>query len=357
MGKRIMALGLAIMMIFLLSGCTKLEMTETITKKGEYSGSVTQYIEKQAIVDYVGRKMGSDYMKEVEKSLKDEGWTFQTIDGVEYYVSKPAKEKHSSLAKLYKKNQKEALDGKWQVWETGMHMDMKAMMGSRTWLDAMLGSDGDMLEPEDLKELQKNLENSYFTYSIIFDYNIEKVGNGGVIDSANPKKATWKIPMSGKLPMLDAVCHSDISVRGVVQGTTYRTARKVVFEGASSAVCKGKKIKSGTVFKEHGQHTLILKAKSGERRTVSFFIDRKKPIIKGVENHKTYKKRKFFQVIDKDSGVASVRINGKKCYDSDYSDNPWYEASKKGVNKVVVRDNVGNVTRIRFKLALPKKKK
>ena len=124
MKKKLTACIVLFIMIFLISGCTRVEMTETITKDGAYSGSLVQYIEKDAVVDFVGRKMGSDYMKEVEKSLKDEGWKFQLIDGKEYYVSKPVKEKYSSIAKLYKKNQTNALDGKWQVWETGVHIDM-----------------------------------------------------------------------------------------------------------------------------------------------------------------------------------------------------------------------------------------
>ena len=201
---------------------------------------------------------------------------------------------------------------------------------------------------------EKNiLENSYLEYSVVFDYDIVKVDGNGTIDNQNPKKATWKFSLNNlnKAGTMEAYCKSDISVTGVKQGATYKKAPKVKFSGASSATYKGKKVKSGTKFKKHGQHTLILKAASGEQRTVTFFVDKKKPTIRGVKNKKTYKKAQYFTVYDKDSGVASVKINGKKRKVGE----AYYELNKKGTYKIVVKDKVGNTTKVKVKIKKKKK--
>ena len=348
MKKRLMALVLAVLAAFALSGCTKMELTEYISKKGSYSSTMREYIEKEAMVEIVGRKIGSDYMKDIERDLKDQGWTFRTIKGKEYYVSKPVRESYSSLDKLYENNQREAVGGKWQVWETGLHVDMKELLGCDNWVSVVLGEDPGELEDKDLVELQRRLAKSYFTYSVTFAYDIKRANAGGKIDSGNPKKVTWNIPMSGKPPVLDVRCKSGITVRGVTQGETYGKNKKVRFKGVSSAKYKGKKIKSGAVFKKHGQHTLFLKAKNGERRTVSFFIDKKKPEIKGVRDGKTYhRNRVYFRAKDADCGIAWVKINGKKKKRPDYW---WYTVHDEGANRIVVMDNAGNKTKLRFTL-------
>ena len=46
MKKRLMALVLAVLAAFALSGCTKMELTEYISKKGSYSSTMREYIEK-----------------------------------------------------------------------------------------------------------------------------------------------------------------------------------------------------------------------------------------------------------------------------------------------------------------------
>ena len=43
MKKRLMALVLAVVAAFALSGCTKMELTEYISKKGSYSSTMREY--------------------------------------------------------------------------------------------------------------------------------------------------------------------------------------------------------------------------------------------------------------------------------------------------------------------------
>lgn len=347
MKKKVVMFVLAIALVCSLTGCINLDMNEKISKNGKIVNSMVSYINKDAMKDYIVRKLGSDHVSEVEKELLGDGYSIKSIDGKEYYVSKPEISR-TTIAKQAKQNQLETIKGGYEVWETGM----------RVRLDKVQSLDNaDIAEQYELKENEvKDIMNeSYFEYSAEFDYNVVKANQNGVIDSQNPKKVTWKIKLSelNKAKTLEAYCKSNIKVSGVIQGATYRKAKKVKFSGVKSAQYKGKKIKSGAKFKKHGQHTLTLKAADGEQRTVTFFIDKKKPIIKGIKNKKTYKETQYFMASDKDSGVASVTVNGKK-QKAEYD---MYVASKKGTNRIVVKDKAGNVKRINIKISKKKRKK
>lgn len=335
--KRILSLMLALVVAFSLTGCMEETVEEKISANGKCTRTITAYIEKAAVEDYVKRKIGSDYMAEFEKQLtEEEGFTLQTLNGKQYYVSKPETEK-TTIAKSAKENQQSALKGEYRMWETGLYMNIKA-------LDISLTDDSGFSEllgnSTDDRELLDIYNKSYITYSVVFDYNIVKTDSKGVIDPANPKKVTWKMSFTDftKAEVLEAYCNSTIKVSGVTQGATYRKARKVKFSGVKKATYRGKTIKSSKKFKKHGQHTIVLKAANGEQRTVSFFIDTKKPTISGVKNNKSYKKGRSFFVNDKDSGVASVTINGKK----QTAGSTYFSLTKKGKNKITVKDKVGN---------------
>lgn len=352
MKKRMMAAILAVVLVFSLTGCMNAQVEEKISKNGGYTCTMVMYFEKAAVVDYINRKIGSDHVSKVDKELKKEGYTIQTVDGKEYYVSKPEVKK-STVAKVAKSNQTDAVKGTYQIWETGLYMNLKVMAGDMDITGDLL-SDADDLEITE-KESKEILSKSYFEYSVVFDYDIINTDRNGVIDSQNPKKATWKFSMDSldSLPIIQAYCKSDIKVSGVKQGATYKKAPKVKFSGVTSATYKGKKVKSGTTFKKNGQHTLILKAASGERRTVTFFVDKKKPVVSGIKNKKTYKKAVYFLVYDKDSGIASVKINGKK---QDPANGDFF-LSKNGTYNIVVKDKVGNTTKVKIKLKKTKKSK
>lgn len=347
--KRILSLMLAVVVAVSLTGCMEEKVEEKISANGKGTRTMTVYLEKASVEDYVNRKMGSDYMSDMEKELKDEGYTLQTVNGKPYYVGKPEKE-NFTIAKQAKENQQSALKGEYRMWETGVYMNLKALNTSLTddsSLSGVLGTEADDKELEDI------YKKSYITYSVTFDYNIVKTDSKGVIDSANPKKVTWKMSFMDftKAGVLEAYCNSVIKVSGVTQGATYRKARKVKFSGVKTATYRGKKIKSNQKFKKHGQHTIVLKAANGEQRTVSFFIDTKKPTIRGIKNNKTYKKGKSFFVNDKDSGVASVTINGKK----QTAGSTYFSLTKKGKSTITVKDKVGNKKTIKVKIKGKKK--
>jgi len=204
------------------------------------------------------------------------------------------------------------------------------------------------LSPAYSADLNKLYENSFVEYKVTFDYDVVKTDSKGVIDAADPKTVTWKMSYNEFMnsSVLEAYCNSAISVSGVKQGASYKGTKTVNFTGATLATYKGKSVKSGAKYKKHGQHTIVLKAGNGEQRTVTFFIDKKKPVIKGIKNKKKYKKGKMFTVKDTDTGLASIKINGKK--KSLNSAN--YMLNKKGTNTIVVKDKVGNQTKIKVKI-------
>lgn len=345
MRKKMMAVWMAAVCIFTLSGCVKADLEEKVSKKGEITDTVILYMEKTAVVDYINRKMGSDRVAEFEKEWLQEGYSIQNIDGMDYYVTKPEVTK-SNIVKMAKGNQKEMVKGNYQLWETGMRVDLKLVfdyLGLDSLEDVFPGME--MTE----KEKKDVLAKSFVKYNAVFDYDIIRTDKRGVIDSRDPKRAVWNIPLNklDKAPVIEAYCKSDIKVRGVTQGVTYGKPKKLRFSGVKSAVYKGKKIKSGKVFKKHGQHSIILKAPSGEQRTVTFFIDKKKPKIEGIKNNKTYKKAQYFYASDANSGIASVKVNGKQKKADNYG---RYLLKKKGTYRIAAKDNAGNKTKIKIKI-------
>lgn len=350
MKKKIMMVALVAALVCSLTGCVNLDLEEKIAKDGKITDTIVMYLEKDAVKDYVVRKMGSDRVADTEKELVKEGYSVQNIDGKEYYVSKP-EVSHTTLVKQAKGNQSDTVKGGYEIWETGMRLNLGIVFDYLELSDYTEMSSLYELTESEMKDI---LGKSYVAYSVMFDYDIVKTDKNGVIDSQNPKKATWKIKMSdvSKAPIIEAYCKSDIKVSGITQNATYKKTKKVKFSGVKTATYKGKKIKSGAKFKKHGQHTLKLKAASGEQRTVTFFIDKKKPAIIGLKNNKTYKGTQYFAVEDQDSGVASVTVNGKK-QKPEYG---MYTVKKKGTNKIVVKDKVGNTKKIKIKISNKKKK-
>lgn len=346
MRKRVLAALLAMVLAFCLTGCMEMRVEEKISKSGTYTSTSVVYVDKEAAVETVREDVGEESAAGLDELMEDSGYNVQTVDGKDYYVSKPDLNK-STIVKESKHNQPDTVKGSYQIWETGISINMKAWMA-----DLFSGSQDTSTE---LVDMNKILANSYLIYTVSFDYDIVKTDKNGTIDSTNPRKASWKISLDPNktIPKIEAYCKSGIKVSGVTQGATYKKAKKVKFQGTVSASYKGKKVKSGTSFKKHGQHTLILKAASGEQRTVTFFIDKKKPVVKGVKNKKTYTKKKYITIQDNDSGIASIKINGKKQDVSQYD----YTIKKKGTNTIVVKDKVGNTTKIKVTIKAKKKSK
>ena len=342
MKKKLLIVGIITGLMFSLTGCINMKVQDKISKNGTYTSTATEYIDRAALVEYMNGSSATENLDEFEKGLVDGGYTLQTIDGKEYYVGKP-EVNTTTIQKFAKKNQQNSVKGECQLWETGMYMNFGAVKKEMD-LNMTSGS----LSTVYSSDLKKLYDNSFVEYTVTFDYDVVKTDSKGVIDVTDPKTVTWKMSYNDymKSAVIEAYCNSSITVSGVKQGASYKGTKKVKFTGATSATYKGKTVKSGAKYKKHGQHTILLKADSGEQRTITFFIDKKKPVIKGIKNKKKYKKGKMFTVKDAGSGIASIKINGKK--KSLISAN--YMLNKKGTNTIVVTDKVGNKTKVKVKI-------
>lgn len=71
--------------------------------------------------------------------------------------------------------------------------------------------------------------------------------------------------------------------------------------------------------------------------------DRTKPVVSGVKNGKTYNRAVTIKFSDKDSGIKSAKLNGKNIKSGK-------KVSRNGSYTLVVTDNAGNKTTVKFKI-------
>lgn len=334
MKKKLLTMGIVLSLVFSMTGCMDMTVEDKISNDGTYTVKETTSFAKEALQEYVTKLQedgATTTYEECEKQMIESGYSLQTKeDGKEYFVKEEVDS--TTIVKEIKGSRLSNLDGSYQIWESGIKMNIKK------------ANEGALTEESD-ESLADLYDNTHLEYRITFDREVEKTDAKGTIDSEDPKTAVWTMTYSEFLKMetMEAYCKSDITVSGVKQGATYKGTKKVKFTGAKTATYNGKKVKSGAKYKKTGQHTIILKAASGEQRTVSFFMDNTKPKIKGIKKNKKYKKGTTFTVSDKHSGIASVKINGKKQSSALLN----YQLKKKGKNTITVKDNVGNVTKIK----------
>jgi hypothetical protein len=101
---------------------------------------------------------------------------------------------------------------------------------------------------------------------------------------------------------------------------------------------------SNLSFSETGKYTLVATDYQGNSSTVKFRIDATTPKIKGVSNGQITKKKVTLRFSDKDSGVKSVKINGKK------ANTKKVTLKKAGTYKVIATDKVGNKITVKFRI-------
>ena len=109
----------------------------------------------------------------------------------------------------------------------------------------------------------------------------------------------------------------------------------------TSLTVNGEKI-SGTKISlsEDGQYTVTAKTKNAEK-TITFIKDTKKPVVKGVENGKTYTGPVTIKFSDKLSGIKSAKLGKKKVKSG-------VKVSKAGTYTLKVTDKAGNKTTVKF---------
>ena len=122
---------------------------------------------------------------------------------------------------------------------------------------------------------------------------------------------------------------------------------KVVEKGRANSTVKWKKL-TGNVIKVAASDTakrIYMKAvdQTGAavvQKTSGFYVDSKKPVVKGVKNKTVYTKPVKIRFSDNIS-VKAATLNGKKVKNG-------YKVSKNGTYRLVVTDRAGNKKIIRF---------
>ncbi|MBQ4897604.1 S-layer homology domain-containing protein, partial [Paenibacillus sp. Marseille-P2973] len=125
------------------------------------------------------------------------------------------------------------------------------------------------------------------------------------------------------------------TVTGVTDGSNYNTDQTITFtEG--NALLNDQPYTSGTTISAEGSYTLVVSDAAGNATTVSFTIDKTKPVVSGVEDGKLYNTDK---TVTFDEGKATLNdasfVSGDTVsHDGDYT--------------LIVTDKAGNVTTIHF---------
>ncbi len=342
MKKRIIAAFVIMCMIFTLTGCMEASWSIKISKDGTVTSDMMAYYNREGYYSWFEDIVGSESMslEEFDSLMTESGFQIQNVDGVDYYVDTTQTEHDAStIVGAAKGDRATSVNGEYQMWETGIRINLDQLAEERD-----MELDDEDYSKKEMKQLKKLMKSSYIVISAEFDYDITVTDSLAIRDESNPKKVKWRISFADLKGNIYALCNSQILVSGVTQGASYKNPVTLNYQGAATAVSGGRSVVSGESFGDHGQHTVILTSAEGEQRTVTFFIDKKKPVIKKIKDKKLYKKGKTFSVADKDSGITKVTINGKKAKETGKENT--FVLNKKGKNRIVVKDGVGNVSRM-----------
>lgn len=93
---------------------------------------------------------------------------------------------------------------------------------------------------------------------------------------------------------------------------------------------------------KNGKHTVVAKDAAGNTSKCTFYLDKKKPTVKGAKNGKTYYKSVKIKCRD-NMKLKSVKVNGKKKKAS-------FTLKKKGKYTIVAQDKAGNKKKVKLKI-------
>ena len=93
---------------------------------------------------------------------------------------------------------------------------------------------------------------------------------------------------------------------------------------------------------KNGKHTVVAKDVAGNTSKCTFYLDKKKPTVKGAKNGRTYYKSVKIKCRD-NMKLKSVKVNGKKKKAS-------FTLKKKGKYTIVAQDKAGNKKKVKFKI-------
>lgn len=260
---------LAMMLVVVLAftGCMKMDATVKINPDGSSNMTVTMLMDKQAILDAVaemnGAAMTEAEIAEYDKSMVEQGYTIETVDGKEYYkVSESQNFKAGEITASLAADGTEACitaDTVYIKYENG-----EAASGSEDMaeMQAYVEQMGAEMSLEDIE------------YNMSFEFANPIVSTNGTIDPENPNKVTFSISM------VDSTSVFATTKSGVTESTVKSEIKKTSKIDAP----KIKKLKADKVKKNAKKATATLtfkKVKGAEEYQIQYGL--KKNFKKATE--------------------------------------------------------------------------
>lgn len=137
------------------------------------------------------------------------------------------------------------------------------------------------------------------------------------------------------------------TITGVKDGKVYYSDKTVKFADDSKGVgilkgtYNGKSFSSGKKFSSDGKYVIKVYDKNKNLKKLTFYIDKKKPVVTGVKNGATYKSAVTIKFSDAGTGVKSATLNGK-------SVKSGVKVKNSGTYTLSVKDKIGRVTTVKF---------
>lgn len=216
--------------------------------------------------------------------------------------------------------------------------------------------------------------------------NAETSGNTAVFDSTSNPSAWYAYTQKGKM-QIDNDKTKPV-IKGIKKGSYYKELPKITYSdniavvktklngvdvtpanSTSSFTVNGKKKTTtyydwyGTVkgvtksMKKEGKNVFTVYDLKGNSASVTFYLDTKAPLIKGVKNNKTYRNQAVLYIKDKQK-LSKVTVNKKKqklskknlVKKGKYKGYYKITVSKKGKNTIIAYDKAGNKKTIKIKI-------
>lgn len=187
-----------------------------------------------------------------------------------------------------------------------------------------------------------------FTSDIRVKEGTRAVANGGTLsDGSHILTATKGDVQKTIYTIVDTkgpVFHSIKNKKYYKQNIYYATVSDKSTDVVSITLDKKKSPSSYYIpdVTKNGKHTVVAKDAAGNTSKCTFYLDKKKPTVKGAKNGKTYYKSVKIKCRD-NMKLKSVKVNGKKRKTS-------FTLKKKGKYTIVAQDKAGNKTKVKFKI-------
>lgn len=347
MKKRLGAFFVMVCAMFLLTGC-RMYVDYTVNGDGTLTAKSTiAYTEEE--METIGDDPGEGEWKTLE-------------DGKRYFVDEPDIKTASTdefeeeegiwitedmciydLSSLFDEDMQDFTD-------TELYMQMSVTFGKE-----IVSTNGKLSEDRRTVtfDTELSVEEAYwYAYTEKGNERIKSDHTAPKMKGAKAGKCYKLMPLS--IEFVDEIRVAEIRLNGQV--VTPISATYVDNEGKDKK-CTIWYTRNGKKPEREGKNTFLVKDLSGNTASYSFYIDKKPPVIKGVKNNKSYKKKAVVYVKDK-CKLSKVTINGKKQKMTDkqlvkkgkYKGYYKYTVKKKGTNRIVVKDKAGNKKTVKIRI-------